>query len=69
MRQATRAGLIASDIDPATGKYAPAVVFNIPGAFDVPESQRKTRVAPEISVRFRYAGAVHYTTINYRMTY
>lgn len=69
MRQADRAGLIASDIDPVSGKYKPAVEFIIPGAFDVPESQRKARVAPEIAIRFRYSGAVHYTTINYRMTY
>jgi len=37
--------------------------------FSVPESQRKARIAPEIKVTFRYAGAVHYTTINYRMTF
>lgn len=69
MRQADRAGLIASDIDPVSGKYKAAVEFIIPGAFDVPESQRKARVAPEIAIRFRYSGAIHYTTINYRMTY
>lgn len=69
MRQADRAGLIANDLDPATGKYSPAIRWNIPGAFDVPESQRKARIAPAIGVTFRYAGAVHYTTINYRMTF
>lgn len=69
MRMADRAGLIANDLDPATGNYAPAVEFTIPSVFDVPESQRKARVAPEIAIRFRYAGAVHYTTINYRMTF
>jgi hypothetical protein len=37
--------------------------------FDVPASQRKARIAPAIGVRFRYSGAVHYTTINYRMTF
>jgi hypothetical protein len=37
--------------------------------FDVPEAQRKARIAPAIAVRFRYAGAVHYTTINYTMTF
>lgn len=69
MRQAARAGLIANDLDPETGDYSPAVEFTIPSVFDVPESQRKARIAPEMSVRFRYAGAVHYTTINYRMTF
>lgn len=69
MRMADRAGLVANDLDPATGLYAPAVVFTIPSVFDVPESQRKSRVAPEIQIDFRYAGAVHYTTINYRMRF
>lgn len=69
MNSASRAGLVADDLDPATGDYAPAVVFQIPSVFDVPESQRKARIAPDISVTFRYRGAVHYTTINYRMTF
>lgn len=69
MQQATRAGLVAQDVDPTTGEYAPAVEITVPSVFDVPESQRKARIAPAISVRFRYAGAVHYTTINYIMTF
>ncbi|TLX12147.1 DUF3383 family protein [Rhizobium sp. MHM7A] len=69
MQQATRAGLIAQDLDPETGDYAPAVEITVPSVFDVPESQRKARIAPAITVRFRYAGAVHYTTINYTMTF
>lgn len=69
MRIADTAGLIANDLDPETGEYAPSVVFDIPSIFDVPASQRKNRIAPAISVRFRYAGAVHYTTINYQMTF
>lgn len=69
MRQATRAGLVAKDVNPTTGLYEPAVVVNVPSVFDVPESQRKARIAPPISVVFRYAGAVHYTTINYQMTF
>lgn len=69
MRQAFRAGLVADDVSPITGDYEAAVEFNIPSVFDVPESQRKARIAPEIAIRFRYRGAVHYTTINYRMTF
>ena len=69
MRMADRAGLIANDIDPETGLYAPSVEFTIPSVFDVPASQRKSRVAPEIQIDFRYSGAVHYTTINYRMRF
>lgn len=69
MQQATRAGLVALDLNPLTGDYEPAVEITVPSVFDVPESQRKARIAPAISVRFRYAGAVHYVTINYHMTF
>lgn len=69
MQQATRAGLVAQDLNPLTGDYEPAVEITVPSVFDVPESQRKARIAPAISVRFRYAGAVHYTTIHYHMTF
>ena len=69
MQQATRAGLVAEDLNPLTGDYEPAVEITVPSVFSVPESQRKARIAPAISVRFRYAGAVHYTTINYQMTF
>ena len=69
MQTCTRAGLIAEDVNPETGDYEPAVVINVPSALDVPESQRKARIAPAIEVRFRYAGAIHYTTVNYNMTF
>ena len=69
MRQAARAGLVAQDLNPLTGLYEPAVEITVPSVFDVPESQRKARIAPAISVRFRYSGAVHYCTINYQMTF
>ena len=69
MQQAARAGLIASDLDLATSDYAPAVEITVPSVFDVPESQRKARIAPAIRVRFRYAGAVHYSTVNYTMAF
>lgn len=69
MKQAQRTGIIAEDYDPETGDYKPSIEFIIPSALDVPESQRKSRIAPDIQVRFRYAGAVHYTTIRYQMAF
>jgi hypothetical protein len=69
MQQATRAGIIAEDLDPVTGEYAPAVTITVPSVFDVTASQRKARIAPAISVNFRYAGAIHYTVINYFMNF
>lgn len=69
MQRAVIAGLVAEDLDPMTGNYAPAFVITVPSVFDVPESQRKSRIAPAIAVTFRYAGAVHYSTVNYQMTF
>lgn len=69
MQQGVRAGIVAVDQNPETGEYEPAFTITVPSVFDVPESQRKARVAPVIAVTFRYAGAVHYTTINYTMTF
>jgi hypothetical protein len=68
MQAATRAGLIAEDLD-VNGDYSPAVTITVPSVFDVSESQRNARIAPAITVRFRYAGAIHYTTVNYTMTF
>lgn len=69
MNLATRAGLVARDLNPVTGRYEAAVQISVPSVFDVPESQRKARIAPAITVRFRYAGAIHYSTINYFMSF
>lgn len=69
MAAGVRAGIIAKDLNPITGEYEPAFTVTVPSVFDVTEAQRKSRIAPAISVRFRYAGAVHYTTINYTMTF
>lgn len=69
MQQANRAGIIAQDLNPETGEYEAAVEITVPSVFSVPASQRKARIAPAISVRFRYAGALHYVTINYTMTF
>lgn len=69
MTQGVRAGIVAQDLNPETGDYEPAFTITVPSVFDVAESQRKARIAPAIAVRFRYAGAVHYCTINYTMTF
>jgi hypothetical protein len=68
MTLADRAGLVASDLD-GNGEYAPNYTVDVPSVFDVPESQRKARISPNIPVKFRYRGAVHFTTINYSMTF
>lgn len=69
MQIANNAGLIANDLNPETGEYEPSVIYDIPSVFSVPEAQRKARIAPPIKVTFRYAGAVHYTTVNFFMVF
>lgn len=69
MLQGVRSGIVAEDENPETGEYEPAFDIIVPSVFAVGESQRKSRISPKISVKFRYAGAVHYTTINYTMTF
>lgn len=69
MQQAQRAGLVANDLNPETGEYEAAYTITVPSVFDVPESQRNARIAPATTVRFRYAGAVHFCTVNYFMNF
>jgi len=68
MQAAFRAGIIAEDLD-ANGDYSPAVEITVPSVFSITDSQRASRIAPAITVRFRYAGAIHDTTVNYTMTF
>ena len=69
MAQGVRSGIVAQDLNPETGDFEPSFNITVPSVFDVPESQRNARVSPIIPVTFRYAGAVHYTTINYELTF
>lgn len=69
MSQARRAGILANDRNPITGLYEPSVIIHTPSVFDVPESQRKARIAPPIAVDFRYAGAVHYARAEFTMAF
>ena len=69
MNSARRAGLIAADENPTTGEFEDAVQIDVPDVLAVPEAQRKNRVSPNFQVRFRYAGALHYVTVNYSMTF
>ena len=66
---ARQAGIIAEDINPETGEFQSSVIITVPSVFDISESQRKNRIAPAIRVDVRYAGAVHYATTNYSITF
>ena len=67
---AQNAGLIADDdVDPETGDFLPAITVTVPNVLVTTETQRKARIAPAIEITFRYAGAVHYTTVNYTISF
>ena len=69
MRRADIAGLLAPNVNYEDGKYLPNVIINVPSIFSISEAQRKARIAPAITVNFRYAGAVHYVTVHYTMRF
>lgn len=66
---AARNGALASDLDELTGEYKPSYVIEDVDIFSVTEAQRKARIAPAIQVEFRYAGAVHFCTVNFNVTF
>lgn len=69
MAQGVRSGIVAQDLNPLTGDYEPAYTIDVPDVFDIQEAQRKSRISPVIAVKFRAAGAVHFTTINYAISF
>jgi len=44
-------------------------LISVPRVASIAASQRRQRIMPTIAVKFRYAGAIHYTTINYTMAF
>src|SRR5690606_33655205 len=61
MRRAFAAGIIASDTGD-DGEYLPEYEISVDRVENIPPSQRRNRIAPDITVDFRYAGAFHYVT-------
>lgn len=69
LNRAYVAGLIADFDDPDTGDLLPAYEIAVERVEAIPASQRRQRVAPVIDARFRYAGAVHYTSARFTMNF
>jgi hypothetical protein len=68
MVRARRAGIVA-DYEDENGEFVPAFTVT-PGDVDaISAAQRKARIAPAVQVVFRYAGAVHFATINITMRF
>ena len=69
MERAALAGLIADVEDAATGEYLPAYEIQVERVESMPAATRRNRIAPDIRVNFRYAGAVHYVTVRLTMQF
>ena len=61
---ARRAGFVADDLDPDTGDYLSSFEVTPATVDQSTEPDRQARIAPTTFARYRYAGAVQFTTIN-----
>lgn len=68
MNRAVNAGLIAEDFDD-DGNLLPAYEITPTRVQSISAAQRRQRIAPPISGLFRSAGAVHYSTVAFTMTF
>jgi hypothetical protein len=68
MQGATAAGFVA-DIIGDDGKYQRAYQIIPERVENVTAARRRQRIAPDIKVRFRYAGAIHFVTVNVIVTF
>lgn len=63
MRRGIAAGIVAGDvIEEEDGQLTPEYRVSIERVENIPASQRRNRIAPDIRVDFRYAGAMHYAS-------
>ncbi|KQT52221.1 MULTISPECIES: DUF3383 family protein [unclassified Aureimonas] len=63
MVRADRAGIVARYLD-TNGDIQPSFIVTPGDVNAISAAQRKQRIAPATDVTFRYAGAVHYATVN-----
>lgn len=62
LNRGVAAGIIAGDIE--DGEYKPEYTVSADRVENIPASQRRQRIAPDIQATFRYAGAFHYASVN-----
>jgi len=67
MSRASASGLVA-DYENANGDLVPWEIA-VPRVATISAAQRRQRIAPTITCRFRYSGAVHWSEIRYTMTF
>lgn len=62
MRRAVAAGIVAADFGENDTEIVPEYTISVDRVENIPVSQRRNRIAPDIKVDFRYAGAIHYAS-------
>lgn len=62
MNRAVAAGVVAADFGDDGADIVPEFLISVDRVENVSASQRRNRIAPDIKVDFRYAGAIHYAS-------
>lgn len=62
MNRAVAAGIVAGDFGEDDTEFTPEFTISVDRVENIPQSQRRNRIAPDIKVDFRYAGAIHYAS-------
>jgi hypothetical protein len=62
MRRAVAAGIVAAEFGDDGVEVVPEYTISVDRVENIPVSQRRNRIAPDIKVTFRYAGAIHYAS-------
>lgn len=68
MRRAQAAGILVDYVDDE-GLLQPGFEVSVDAVENILASQRRNRIAPDIRVRFRYSGAIHYSSVNLIMQF
>lgn len=69
MNRAVAAGIVAADFGDDDTEVVPEFTIAVDRVEDVPAAQRRNRIAPNITVTFRYAGAIHYASASITLTF
>jgi hypothetical protein len=70
MRRGIAAGIVAGDIlEDDQGNFVPEYSITVDRVENIPASQRRNRIAPDIRVDFRYSGAFHYASSSITMRF
>ncbi|HEV7258936.1 MAG TPA: DUF3383 family protein [Bosea sp. (in: a-proteobacteria)] len=69
MNRAVAAGIVAAEFGDDDTEVVPEFTIAVDRVENIPASQRRNRIAPDIKVTFRYAGAIHYASASITLTF